>query len=85
MKAFASDTRHIFVGVTDPSSHIRQSPEEVRDQILQASKIILAEYLGTTDDCGLLPFCDDVATSRDLAFAKIKSRIEGTRLAEKPL
>ena len=31
------------------------------------------------------PFADDTSTSRDIAFAKIKARIDGTRLAEDAL
>jgi len=41
--------------------------------------------LGSTDDCGFSPFADDVSTARDIAFAKIKARIQGTLLAEKKL
>ena len=44
-----------------------------------------AASLGTTDDCGFSPFADDASTSRDIAFAKIRARVEGTRLAESAL
>ena len=40
------------------------------------------EKIGTTDDCGFSPFADDTSTSRDIAFAKIKARVDGTKLAE---
>ena len=53
--------------------------------ILEAAEIISPQQLGTTDDCGFSPFADDLSTSRDTAFAKIKSRIEGTKLAEEKL
>jgi 5-methyltetrahydropteroyltriglutamate--homocysteine methyltransferase len=36
------------------------------------------ESLGTTDDCGFSPFADDTSTSREVAFAKITGRVEGT-------
>ena len=36
---------------------------------------------GTTDDCGFSPFSDDTSTSRETAFAKIRSRVLGTALA----
>lgn len=29
------------------------------------------------DDCGFSPFSDDIATSRETAFAKIAARIQG--------
>jgi 5-methyltetrahydropteroyltriglutamate--homocysteine methyltransferase len=40
------------------------------------------QQLGTTDDCGFSPFADDTSTDRDIAYEKIKARIDGTRLAE---
>jgi 5-methyltetrahydropteroyltriglutamate--homocysteine methyltransferase len=82
MKPFASSDRIIFIGVTDPISKTVETAEVVKERILEAAKIISPEYLGTTDDCGFSPFCDDVSTSRDLAFSKIRSRVEGTKLAQ---
>ena len=46
-----------------------------------AAEHIPVNQLGTTDDCGYSPFSDDVATSRDTAFAKIAARVEGTQMA----
>jgi 5-methyltetrahydropteroyltriglutamate--homocysteine methyltransferase len=59
-----------------------ESPEEIRDTILEASETISVSQLGTTDDCGFSPFADDLSTARETAFAKIKARVEGTKLAE---
>ena len=75
----------VFVGVIDVNNPRIETPEEVRDSILEAALYIPENQLGTTDDCGFSPFCDDVSTTRETAFAKIRSRIEGTRLAEKIL
>ncbi len=44
-----------------------------------------ADGLGATDDCGFSPFGDDVSTARNTAFAKIRARVEGARLAEERL
>jgi 5-methyltetrahydropteroyltriglutamate--homocysteine methyltransferase len=52
---------------------------------LEAAQYIPLNQLGTTDDCGLSPFCDDVSTTRETAFAKIRARVEGTKLAEEKL
>ena len=71
----------IFVGVVAPIDPNVETPEEVRDRVLEAARYIPLEQLGTTDDCGFSPFCDDTSTSRDAAFAKIRARVEGTRLA----
>lgn len=72
----------IFLGVTNVLDPKIETPDEIRDLILEAAEIIPVEQLGTTDDCGFSPFADDTSTARDIAFAKIKSRIDGTRLAE---
>jgi len=77
--------QRVFIGVTNVLDPRVETPEEIRDIILEAAEMISPEQLGTTDDCGFSPFADDVSTSRDTAFAKIKSRIEGTRLAEEKL
>ena len=71
----------IFVGVTDPINPRIESPEEIRDQTLEAAEFIPLERLGTTDDCGFSPFGDDASTTRDVAFAKIRARVAGTELA----
>jgi 5-methyltetrahydropteroyltriglutamate--homocysteine methyltransferase len=75
----------IFVGVTDPIDPRVETPEEVRDRILEAVEFIPIGRLGTTDDCGFSPFGDDTSTSRETAFAKIRARVAGTALAAKAL
>ena len=74
--------QRIFVGVVNPIDPRIETPEEVRDRILEAAEYIPVDRLGTTDDCGFSPFSDDTSTSRDTAFAKIQARVEGTALAE---
>ena len=81
----ATGDRRIFVGVTDPIDPRVETPEEVRDRVLEAARFIDPSHLGTTDDCGFSPFGDDTSTSRDIAFAKIQARIDGTRLASAEL
>jgi 5-methyltetrahydropteroyltriglutamate--homocysteine methyltransferase len=78
-------SRRIFVGVTDPIDPRVETPEEVRDRVLEAARFIDPGQLGTTDDCGFSPFGDDTSTSRDTAFAKIQSRITGTAMAAQTL
>ena len=77
--------RRIFVGVIDPIDPRVETPEEVRDRILEAAKFIDPSRLGSTDDCGFSPFGDDTSTSRDTAFAKIRARVEGNAMASKEL
>lgn len=75
----------LFVGVIDPINPKIETPEQVRDRVLEAAELIPVEGLGTTDDCGFSPFADDTSTSRETAFAKIRARVEGTRLASEVL
>jgi 5-methyltetrahydropteroyltriglutamate--homocysteine methyltransferase len=75
----------VFLGVTNVLVPKVETPEDIRDLILQAAEILPIEQLGTTDDCGFSPFADDNSTARETAFAKIKARIDGTLLAETAL
>lgn len=85
LEAQATGNRRIFVGVTDPIDPHIETPEQVRDRVLEAAKFIDPAHLGTTDDCGFSPFGDDVSTPRDTAFAKIRARVEGTAMASREL
>jgi len=81
-----------FIGVINPQNPRVETPEEVRDDLLLASKYIPVERLGSTDDCGFSPFSIDVKPkhgspdfARDVAFQKIESRVKGTQMASKEL
>ena len=71
----------VFVGVVAPIDPRVETPAEIRDRVLEAAEYIPVDRLGTTDDCGFSPFCDDISTTRDAAFEKIRSRVLGTALA----
>ncbi len=73
--------QRIFVGVVAPIDPRVETPEEVRDRVLEAAEYIPLAQLGTTDDCGFSPFSDDTSTTREIAFAKIAARVRGTALA----
>jgi 5-methyltetrahydropteroyltriglutamate--homocysteine methyltransferase len=81
----AKDDQHIFIGVIDPVDPHLETPEEVKERVIEAAEYIPLARLGTTDDCGFAPFSDDTSRSRDLAFDKIGSRVAGTALAAKVL
>ena len=81
-----------FIGVINPQNPSVETPQEVCDDLILASKYIPKERLGATDDCGFSPFSIDVKpkhgspdVARDIAFQKIKSRIEGARMASEKL
>jgi methionine synthase II (cobalamin-independent) len=81
-----------FIGVINPQNPRVESPEEVAADLLLAAKYIPKDQLGSTDDCGFSPFSLDVKPNhgspdyaREVAFQKIKSRIEGTKIASEKL
>ena len=85
IRKYMKPDQRIFVGVVAPIDPKIETVEEVRRRVLEAAEYIPLDQLGTTDDCGFSPFCDDTSTSRETAFAKIKARVEGTALAARTL
>ena len=85
MREFLEPHHRVFVGVVAPIDPRIETAEEVRDRVLEAAELIPVAQLGTTDDCGFSPFCDDTSTTRETAFAKIQARVTGTLLAERAL
>jgi len=77
--------QRVFVGVIATIDPRIETAEDVRDRIVEAAKYIPIGQLGTTDDCGFSPFCDDISTTRETAFRKIQARIRGTALAAETL
>jgi methionine synthase II (cobalamin-independent) len=81
-----------FIGVVNPLDPRVETPEEIRDALVTASKYIPKDQLGATDDCGFSPFSIDVKPkhgspdfARDIAFQKIANRVKGVALASKEL
>jgi 5-methyltetrahydropteroyltriglutamate--homocysteine methyltransferase len=75
----------VFIGVIDPINPAIETAAQVRDRVIEAAAFLPAAQLGTTDDCGFAPFADDTSTARDVAFAKIQARVDGTALATREL
>ena len=75
----------VFIGVIDPIQREVETASQVRDRVLEAASFLPVAQLGTTDDCGFAPFADDTSTAREIAFSKIKARVEGTELAAREL
>ncbi|MBA3272108.1 MAG: cobalamin-independent methionine synthase II family protein [Acidobacteria bacterium] len=85
IRQYLKPDQRVFVGVVAPIDPHVDSAEEVRDRVLEAAEYLPLAQLGTTDDCGFSPFSDDTSTTRDTAFAKIRARVMGTRLASEAL
>jgi 5-methyltetrahydropteroyltriglutamate--homocysteine methyltransferase len=85
IRKYLKPDQRVFVGVVAPIDPHVETAEEVRDRVLEAAEYIPVAQLGTCDDCGFSPFSDDISTTRDTAFAKIRARVEGTALAAQKL
>jgi methionine synthase II (cobalamin-independent) len=82
----------VYVGVTNPQNPRVESAQEVCDELVTAAKYIPKERLAATDDCGFSPFSIDEKPlhgsadyARDIAFEKIASRVQGTKMAAEQL
>jgi 5-methyltetrahydropteroyltriglutamate--homocysteine methyltransferase len=85
IRAHLQPGQRVFVGVVSPIDPRVETSDEVCARVLEAAEHIPLEQLGTTDDCGFSPFCDDTSTSREVAFAKIRARVLGTAQAARVL
>jgi 5-methyltetrahydropteroyltriglutamate--homocysteine methyltransferase len=77
--------QRVFLGVTDVLSPRIETPEEIASLLVEAASYIPPDQLGSCDDCGFSPFADDRSTAREIAFSKIKARVQGTHLAASKL
>ncbi len=81
-----------YVGVIWCQNPKPETPQQVCDDLVRAANFIPKNRLGSTDDCGFQPFSIDKKPhysspdfARDIAFQKIKARVEGTRMAAERL
>ena len=73
IRKYLKPSQRVFVGVISPIDPRIETPEEIRDRIIEALDYIPLEQLGTTDDCGFSPFCDDTSTSSRDGVCKDRS------------
>jgi len=81
-----------FIGVVNPLDPKVETPEQIAEDLVAASKYIPKDQLGATDDCGFSPFSIDVKPkhgspdfARDIAFRKIANRVKGVKMASEKL
>jgi methionine synthase II (cobalamin-independent) len=81
-----------YLGTTVTQSPRVESAQEIADQLIRAANFIDKNQIGSTDDCGFSPFSIDEKPNhgspdyaREVAFSKIKSRVEGSRMAAEKL
>jgi len=73
------ENREIGIGVIDVHTDFIEPPELVRDRILYVSKFYDIDKIVINPDCGLR------TRSREIAYRKLISMVEGTKLAEKEI
>jgi len=69
------DPREMGLGVLDVHSDVIESPEEIKEKLLAAARVLGAEKIWANPDCGLR------TRTWDVAFAKLQNLVEGARLA----
>ncbi len=81
-----------YVGVTVTQSPRVEAAQEICDQLVRAANFSPKNRLGSTDDCGFSPFSIDEKPNhgtpeyaREVAFQKIKNRVDGTKMAAEKL
>ncbi len=81
-----------YIGVVNPGNPRVESPQEICDALVRAADFIPKESLGATDDCGFSPFSIDEKPNhgspdyaREVAFQKVRNRVEGARMAAEKL
>ena len=67
------------VGVIDVKNHDIETPDMVAEHIRRALDVLPPERIAILTDCGCFHL------PRDVAFAKLKSMVEGTRIVRKEL
>jgi len=85
-------TQMAYIGSTVTQSPRVEGAQEICDNLVRAANFIDKQQIGSTDDCGFSPFSIDEKPNhgspdyaRDVAFQKITSRVEGTRMAAEKL
>jgi 5-methyltetrahydropteroyltriglutamate--homocysteine methyltransferase len=73
------DARELGLGVLDVHSDEMETPEDIRDKVLGAAKVLGADKVWVNPDCGLR------TRTWDVAFAKLENLVKGAELARQAL
>lgn len=78
LKEFPDD-KELAIGLVDVKNYYIESPEDVAERLREVLKVVPAERLTVTPDCGFSQ------TARWAAQAKLKSMVEGTKIVRHEL
>jgi 5-methyltetrahydropteroyltriglutamate--homocysteine methyltransferase len=67
------------IGVIDVKDHAVETPDIVAERIRKTLKVVPPEKLYLLPDCGLFHL------PRDIAFAKLRAMVDGTKIIRKEL
>ncbi len=73
------DPRELGLGVLDVHTDVIETPEEIKDKILEAARVLGPEKIWANPDCGLR------TRTWDVAFMKLRNLVEGAGLARQAL
>jgi 5-methyltetrahydropteroyltriglutamate--homocysteine methyltransferase len=73
------DPRELGLGVLDVHSDEMETPEEIRDKVLAAAKVLGSDKIWVNPDCGLR------TRTWDVAFAKLENLVKGAEMARQAL
>ena len=76
--------KFVYLGFVSHLAKDVETPKRIAERIVLA-KEHLGFIPGVSECCGYSPFCNDLTTTREWAFEKIKTRTEGAKLAAQQL
>jgi 5-methyltetrahydropteroyltriglutamate--homocysteine methyltransferase len=76
--------KNLYLGYVSHLAKDIETPQRIAERIeLAAAR--LGTPPGASECCGYSPFCNDLTTTREWAFEKIRARVEGAKLASEKL
>ena len=77
--------KYLIPGVIDSTTNFVEHPELVAERLLRFASVVGPERVMAGVDCGLATAAGSTLVDRDVAWVKLASLVEGTRLANEEL
>ena len=75
----------VVPGVIDSTSNFVEHPDLVSDRLIQFSKVVSKEQIMAGTDCGFSTFAGFGKVDEKICYEKLKSLVEGTKIASKKI
>ncbi|HEU0163732.1 MAG TPA: hypothetical protein VFQ54_01735 [Thermomicrobiales bacterium] len=79
------DGKYLIPGVIDSTTNFIEHPELVAERILRYASVVGPDRVMAGVDCGLATAAGSTMVDREIAWAKLGSLVEGTRIANAQL